>query len=142
MNKYRLNKFVAINIIKAQIASDGGKGISELRDSIKLIDNSDYIWDSTKKHGYRGKDSYIVKAIEYIRTHKNCGFRYSVQNGDIFGSDIVYFWYKNSNGKRKQISFHTFSEKINKYNKKTYRTRWDEGSSRSNCLDLFCEVFR
>lgn len=141
MNK-KLNKFVAINIIKAQISSDGGKGICELRDELKLIDNASYIWDAAKKHGYCGKDSYIFKAIEYIRTHRNCGFRYSVQDGDIFGSNIVYFWYKDSRG-RKQISFHTFFPKINRYNnKKKYKTRWDEGNSRNNCLDLFCEVFR
>lgn len=136
----RLNKLVALNIVKAQVASDGGKGIVSLRNFLSNVDNK-YLWHTVYSKGYYGKDFYILKAIEYIRTHVDCGFRFYVKD---LGSNasIVYFWYKVEDGTRCQISFHSFSGRVNRYSDNDFSTNWDHKCSQDNCLYLFMEVFK
>ena len=61
-----LNKKVARNIIKAQVASDNAKGIYELSYEGKLENN------------YCGKDRYILIAIDTIIRKRNTGFSFYV----------------------------------------------------------------
>lgn len=134
MSLTKIDKKIAEAIILAQVASDGGKNIPDIKN---ILDNSASVW----KKGYLEKDKYILKAINLIDMSRNSRFRYYVKEGDIPHSALVYFNYKNAQGKRElQISFHTFSKKIKKWISKrenpVYVTTWDEGSSRLNCMKL------
>lgn len=126
MRKNTLNRKVAINIIKAQIASDAAKGIYELSYDGEIHDN------------YNGKDKYIIRAIKTILKKKNTGFSFYVTDGDIFGSILVYFNFS-LNGKFMQISFHSFNAKLFKYylaKNSTHEVVWDQKSSRKTARKL------
>jgi hypothetical protein len=121
---------IARTIIYAQVASDGGKHISD----IARINRHTYpIW----KSGYDSKDGLLMKAIVLIGKSKESNFRYFVSKGDIHNSSIVYFNFR-IGGRRYQVSFHTFSNKVRRYTVKRgrYATRWDEKSSRDACKVL------
>jgi hypothetical protein len=85
------NEYIARYIIKAQIASDAGKGNNEIMD------------------GYSLNAILIANAIKFIRGSKKCSFKYYVvkapdQNGH--SSILVYFDWRNPvDGNRYQISF-------------------------------------
>lgn len=138
-----LNKIVALNIVKAQVSSDGGKGIVSLRNHLSNVDNK-YLWHTVYKKGYYAKDFYVLNAIEYIRTHIDCGFKYYVKDleNKVNDASIVYFRYKNDNGDRCQISFHSFSSRVLRYSKDSFKTKWDCECSKDNCMQLFMEVFK
>lgn len=129
------DKKIALAIIKAQIASDAGKGVYSL---YRAVDGN----NTPCNKGYEMKEDLIEKAIRGIQTSQNSSFRYScVWSGDYI---ITYFEYKNEEGRRKQISFHTPSREITRFlrsianSRKTRKTAWDgnEGGSRDNCYDL------
>lgn len=125
------DRMIAQSIVLAQVASDGGKGITEIRNICK---NSRKVND----WGYEVKDFYILKAIKMILASKNSGFRFFVSNDDF--TPIVYFEYRGLVERENvvlQVSFHTFDRAFLKYaNKRKYHGRWDEGSSRGTCMDL------
>lgn len=103
-----IDKKIAEAIVYAQIASDAGKGIKILKTN--KIGKS----QSTVDKGYNSKDGYIFSALNLIRNTKNCGYKYYVtaqpdQNGN--PSFIIYFNFK-VNGKREQVSFHSFNKKL------------------------------
>lgn len=114
-----VNKHIAKCIICAKIASDAGKGYYDTK--ITDVD----LCDSVQSAGYSTKDGFILEAIKAIKaTHT--AFRFWAeqrpdQNGN--ASTIVYFETK-IHGKRKQISFHTFSQKVGSYANKGRKTRW------------------
>ena len=103
-----IDKKIAEAIVYAQIASDAGKGIEILEGS----NLRKYM--STLSKGYHAKDGYIFSAIKLIRNTKNCSYKYYVtaqpdQHGN--PSFIIYFNFK-VNGKREQVSFHSFNKKL------------------------------
>lgn len=131
--KKDVNKFIALAIVSAQIASDAGKRI--------------HILDIKNKYaqytGYDSKVHFQIRALEMIRTSKKTKFNYYVvrsadQNG--YDSILVYFDFK-IDGKRRQVSFHnptSCSGKLRKYIGSGRVTRWnkDKNSSRDSCQEL------
>lgn len=96
----KIEKMIALELIKAQAASDAGKGI----DRIEYPHLRRY-----KYLGYGYKTIAIRRAIDLINSSPDTIFRYWVtrdedQNG--YDSLISYFSFKYEK-KRYQISFHT-----------------------------------
>lgn len=125
------------DIVSAQIESDSGKYISELRQkSIKDLFYKPYFYD------YKDKSFYLLRAIHQIDNTKFIGVRYYVSGDTEFGGSIVYFQvsipgYKHS----MQVSFHVPAwdknvKKIKKFEDKTRPIRWDEKSSRNTCFKI------
>ena len=134
------DKRIALDIIKAQVASDGGKRIGTPYDEESMWRTFYGVYYD----GYSVKDHYIEGAIRKIQSYKNSSFKFNVrramdQNG--YPSYIVYFNYK-LDGERKQISFHSPSRNCSVYEKYCSRCRnnmitWDHKSSQQNAIDLF-----
>lgn len=118
-------------ICYAQIASDGGKSIETLKNY------NEKIW----LQGYKAKDREIKRALELIESGNGFNVKYYIAK-DYFSKNlggwvfIVYFNYKDSNGTRKQISFHSFNQELENKVNSNYVTRWDRNSSRENVIDL------
>lgn len=130
--------FILKNILLAQIASDGGKGIEELIET-SASKKEKY----ARKMAYNKKEEYILQAIRTIRRSKTDVNYYVEEKGDQNGypSIIVYFDFK-INNKRKQVSFHT---PYNKASTELYllkgsgrKTRWSKniGGSREACFEI------
>lgn len=117
-------------IVLAQISSDGGKMIPDIKDTLPI--GNVYF-----KKGYKMKDSLIMKAIKTIQCTKDSGFRFCVKECSGFRSRafIVYFNFK-LDGKRCQISFHSFNTKLERYINNSVSTRWDKKSSRKTAESL------
>lgn len=127
-----VEKKIAEHIILAQVASDGGKDIDDIRNI--LGQKSRNAWD----FGYQVKDSHIFAAVSLIARYHVRNFRYSVSYGDasgVSGSLLVYFSF-HLNGKRYQVSFHSFNDNLVKYIKGSCPTSWDRKSSREACMAL------
>lgn len=88
----------------------------------------------TCENGYPGKDAAILAAIQIINNHKPMGVNYYVKNnGD---NVIVYFNFK-IDGKRYQVSFHSFFNELFKLIGKGSPCRWEKKiSSRRTCQIL------
>jgi len=137
------DKKIAIDIIRAQVASDGGKHIGSLHE--------DSMWRAfygVYQDGYSVKDKNIEGAIRKILTYKNSSFKFNVrrsidQNG--YSAYIIYFNYK-LNGERRQISFHSPFRNDSIYEKYCSRCRdnmitWDHKSSQQNAVELFEMIY-
>lgn len=128
-----LDKYIAKQIILAQVASDGGKGIRELQSLFPIA--SVYC-----KKAYYVKDVCIKNAIKAIQKKPNTGFRYHVTVdyavcGGYKHVFVVYFNFK-LDGENRQISFHTFAN-LWKYVNRKCPTRWKKKyNSRETALDL------
>lgn len=125
-----INRHIAKSIICAKIASDAGKGYYDTK-----IANTD-LCDSVQDAGYATKDGFILEAIKAIKSTPNSAFRFWAekrpdQNGN--ASTIVYFETK-IHGKRKQVSFHTFSQKVANYTNKGRKTRWTRQTPQNTIL--------
>lgn len=129
----KLDLSVVKYLILAQTSSDGGKQIYELDGLLPL--SAAYL-----KKGYAAKDSLLKKAVKRIQCNKNTGFRFYIKQSDEFMSDcfIIYFNFK-LDGKRYQISFHSFSDWSGLCNS-SFSTRWDHRCSRETALVL-CDYF-
>lgn len=112
-------------LVLAQISSDAGKHIAT--DLVFAVP----IGKVYCAKGYDAKDTEIMKAIKTITHSKNSGFRFYVKEVDGFykRAFIVYFNFK-LDGKRYQISFHSFNLKLGRYTNEKFSTRWDKKSSR------------
>lgn len=131
-----MNKKISRAIILAQVASDGGKGYRFFKGLVPNEYNAYYL-------GYDVKDDYILDAINLINRYgKSSGFSYYIGESDLDTwneSAIVYFNFK-INGKRYQVSFHTFGEEIisrrDEKKNDSHSTRWDKASSRKAAMKL------
>lgn len=130
------DKKIARAIILAQVASDGGKGIPDLK---RVFKEAYPVW----KAGYAAKDGYIHEAILRINKSKSSRFRYYVDFGDLEDSILVYFEYTFTDQDRIQVSFHSFDETLIRWmqkNKTHVVMTWDEGGelgdSRASCIVL------
>ena len=134
-----LNKFVAKQIVLAQIASDGGKGITDIARVVPI----GHIY---AKKGYRVKEICIQKALDAICGAKSpTGFSFFVTRGSFIDSRgirtcsyLVYFNFK-LNGESHQISFHSFSEEFYCYYKKGKPTRWKKRMDSKETAALLAE---
>lgn len=118
-----MDKYIAKQIILAQIASDGGKGYTETLDRIgRIVPMSEMFY----KKGYHAKDGCVIKAIKAIQKKPGCGFRYHVKVDRTLWNGrhrfIVYFNFK-LDGESYQISFHCFSNMWRFVSQKCV-TRW------------------
>ena len=139
------DKKIATDIIRAQVASDGGKFI--------VCPALDTMWGKFYKvfrQGYDAKDHNIEGAIRKIQSYKNSSFKFNVrrtpdQNG--YPSYIIYFNYK-LNGERRQISFHSPANRgwstYEKYCSKagSNMIHWDHKSSQANAVELFEYLYK
>lgn len=121
------NRLVAKAILDAQVASDGGKGISEI---MHMNKNAWY-------RGYDVKDIYIEKALTLIASDRNNAFRYRVVNT---GENLLVYFTCRVNGQKLQVSFHTYGfTKFKRYLKKNnaYHMVWDHESSRDSAMEIW-----
>lgn len=126
-----LNLAICKYLVLAQISSDAGKGIYDIADIIP-------IGNVYAKKEYRAKDALILKAIKLISSSNKTGFHFSVKHCYEYSSNafLVYFNFK-LNGKRMQISFHSFSNRLERWiSKQSQSTRWDKKSSRNSAIAL------
>lgn len=130
-----LNKYIAKQIVLAQICSDAGKNIHELKLKEKnvLYRNIDA--------GYAGKEDAIKRAITKINSlgSVKSGFHFYVTNnsGNRYYPYLIYFNFE-IHGERKQVSFHSANKEFERYVKKgtSHRITWDHKSSRGSCKAL------
>lgn len=93
---------IARLVVLAQDASDAGKGKNQICDT-----------EMSRRYaatGYGAKLHYIIAALKAINANRPCGWHYYVeaspdQNGH--ASYIAYFQYKDAEGVRYELSFHT-----------------------------------
>lgn len=123
------DKRIAREIILAQVASDGGKGIPDLK---RIFKAAYPVWQA----GYVAKDEHIARAIALIKESKDSDFRFSVTKSEDFGgSRIIYFEWKGG----LQVSFHSFVGHLSRWHTLKHRPMiWDRdiGGSRQNCWAL------
>lgn len=123
-----LDKYIAKQIVLAQIASDGGK---RQNDVLKRVTPLLPISRKYYKKGYKNKDHCIMEAIKVIQKNPNTGFHYHVKVDRTLYSGahvfIVYFNFK-INGESYQVSFHCFSNMWRFVNKHCV-TRWKKKHS-------------
>lgn len=132
------DKYIGRYIVKAQIASDAGKGIDEISTTYKSTEKGPL------EMGYDVKPILIANAIKLIRSTKKSCFNYYVvkaadQNG--FSSILVYFDWRNPvDGKRYQVSFHNpwnKSDILFPYIDTGRKTHWRKStSSRLTCMKM------
>jgi len=129
--KKNITENIALTIVRAQACSDAGKGIYQL----DLYEDTDQKLIEKK---YVAKDEQILKAIHIIcrLTAEIAGVKFEVVEDTSGIADfLVYFTYY-LNGMKRQISFHSFSAKLEKFCRKKNTVRWDHGNSRGNCEEL------
>lgn len=131
-----MDKYIAKQIVLAQVASDGGKGQDDV---LSRISSFLPIGEIYCKKGYDAKDGCIIKAIKAIQRNPQSGFKYHVKvdrtlyNGvHVF---IVYFNFK-MEGESYQISFHTFSNMWRFVNKKCSTRCKKKYSSKESAIKL------
>ncbi len=121
-----IDKEIAELILRSQNASDGGKGIIELVSKGKSVRDN--------RHGYAGKDQFIFLAISMIVKGKS-SFHFAVTDGG-FTPYLVYFETRIS-GKKFQVSFHSFDRRLERFKGKSFRIKWDHGSSRDSAATIY-----
>ena len=122
----RKEAIIAESILLAQVASDGGKLLERSRHI------NPYVWEQ----GYDLKDSYIKKAINLICSSKTSIFRFKVVKSRGCADILVYFEAK-VNGKKTQVSFHSFDKKgLGKFitGNDSMHIAWDEKDSFKSAL--------
>lgn len=130
----KMNK-VLFNIIHlvaaAQAHSDEGKINKSLYgETVKVLNFTGKTCDG----GYPGKDDAILAAIKIIDTHKYMGVNYYVKDN---GKNVIVYFNFKIDGKRYQVSFHSFSNKLRKLIGKGSSCRWEKKMScRETCQTL------
>lgn len=123
------NAKIAELVLRAQTASDGGKGIKELRYSQRSITDN--------RAGYGVKDHYIISAINLINGGRS-NWKYAVvKAGDFMDPAWIVYFETRVDGDKIQISFHTFNSYFRRFTRKSFRTKWDHGCSRDSALTAY-----
>ena len=138
-----LDRYIAKQIIFAQLASDGGKKDKEV---LNRISSFVPLSEVHYKKGYHAKDHCIINAIRAIQRNPQSGFRYHVKADRTLYSGahvfIVYFNFKIGGGARYQISFHTFDNMWRFVNQQCV-TRWQKKySSKEAVIKLVYHVYK
>lgn len=129
--KKNIEKNLALTLARIQACSDAGKNIFRLKFENEI--NIKILFKA-----YEQKDKELLKAIHIIKriTSETAGVKYEItKDTERTNCSIVYFSY-NLCGKKRQISFHTFSNEIAKFQKQNPTVRWDHGDSRANAQEL------
>ena len=126
-SKRNLDCEIARAIFNAQVASDAGKGIFEFR----------HVPEPAVRGGYEAKDVYVRKAINLILASSESVFRFSVRGGG-FTPYLVYFEARLGDGRKYQVSFHSFDDYLGPFvrSRKGRAARWDHGDSRDTATYL------
>ncbi len=131
-----MNKQAAKAIILAQVASDGGKGIVELIDALpkSLSVSADKAWNA----GYAFKDELLERACIIVARHHEKDIRFFVTKDEEKIAKFIVYFDVHIGGTRWQASFHSFSNRWEKWTKSTAPSKghWDHKSSRETCLEL------
>ena len=136
----KLETEIARAIVRAQMASDRGKLISELGGSSRLSRGA-------KKLGYEVKPEYIVTAIKLIRCNPRGSFNYFVvaaPDQNRYPSVLVYFDIRLPNCERVQVSFHTPRGKadlLEPYINTGRRTHWRKSLCSREACKLLAEYY-
>ena len=131
-----MNRQAIRRIVLAQIASDGGKGITDLLDVVpeNLRSSALKAWDA----GYAVKDKLLEQAAQIVARHHDKDIRFFVTaDKQKVAKYIVYFDFR-FEGKRWQASFHSFGDFWSKWEEVSVSSRghWDRKSSRETCEKL------
>lgn len=142
-NKMGAVKQIIKEIILAQVSSDYPKGRTALRKEIERSPKRELMF-LIRHYGYTyaHKDIHIKTAIKYIcATHPKEVHFYVKVDADKVAKYLIYFDIK-VNGKRRQVSFHSFSDEWKRYLSPVgSSTHWDRKCSQQNCIELFKEFF-
>ena len=122
-----MNKKIAELILRAQVASDGGKGIIHSTSRKARRDNAG---------GYSRKDEYILEAIRLILTTGN-EFKFSVVEDKEDKADFIVYFTTKVDGEKFQVSFHSFCGELAKYCHKSFRIPWDHWDSRESAEIIY-----
>lgn len=132
-----IDRYIAIAICQAQIASDAGKGKRNI-----ALSNQHH--RGAVRYGYRVKTDHICRAIRTIRTSPRGMFNYYChREGDQNNCDSIIAYFEFTiNGHRHQVSFHTPYDRAPKelkgYVNSGRKTEWDRcvGGSVNGCCAL------
>lgn len=129
------NKYIAKQIILAQIASDGAKG---------RYWPSHYILQRYSSKGYNIKERCIFNAINGINRSKDSNFYYFVNKVDEYGGCFIVYFNTKIKGRRYQVSFHCFDNNFSKFANNNCSTRWDKENSRitTHVINNHYKVFK
>lgn len=135
--KQGLNEACARYLILTQVASDGGKCIDDI---INILPGS----IGAYHRGYKAKDEYLSKFLSLVtKVGPASGFHFYVTDGDIT-PHLVFVWFR-LNGRKRQVSFHSYDDALLKYkthDRRRYATHWDKlHGSREACIDLANTIF-
>lgn len=135
--KQGLNEACARYLILTQVASDGGKCIDDIIDILPGSIGAYY-------RGYKAKDEYLSKFLSLVtKVGPASGFHFYVTDGDITPY-LVFVWFR-LNGRKRQVSFHSYNDALLKYKThdcRRYATHWDKlHGSREACIDLANAIF-
>lgn len=137
-----MSKITNISIIRdivyAQVCSDAGKGIYEIKGQ-----NPNF--KSCEQYKYKDKNFYLLRAIKQIENSKYIGITYYVSREEVRDNLIVYFNIKVNNIKY-QMSFHSPGfEKSNiplrEYVDKTPVIRWRKRYSCRETAKTLIKIF-
>ena len=131
-----MNKRAAECIILAQVASDGGKRIRTLVDSLPKAFSAKA--EKAYAAGYAAKDKFIERACLIVARHHDKEIRFFVtEDLQKVAKFLIYFDVK-IDGKRWQASFHSFDKRWSKWMKSTVASRgnWDHKDPRETCLKI------
>lgn len=136
MSRYEsIEKRIARCLVMAQSASDGGKGIRDLYESLKGTDCYYAVLEANKQ-GYERKDDEILRALNLIASARNkSGFHFYVAKRAWDVTPYLVYFNFHIGKKRYQISFHTFLP-LEKWVNTSHTTRWDHRDSREAARKL------
>lgn len=121
--KNKVLRRICQHIRHAQVASDGGKYIyliSETRGDEAVS----HRYDGWRKDAYKAKDNYILLAIKLICQYHIREIRFNVTEDRELDSYLVYFDFKDVNGVREQISFHSYDDRLWRFMEKSRKSSW------------------
>lgn len=127
-----LTKELATLLVLAQAASDEGKRIYSLSSCLQPN------LRRKAEAGYPAKDKAIAQALSLVaKYHTNDVHYYVICDAEGKAKYLVYFDL-NIGGKRRQISFHSFDDNLEKFIKKNERshTEWDQGDCRAVAFEI------
>lgn len=131
-----MNKQAIRRIVLAQVASDGGKGIVDLIDVMpsNFMPSAQKAWNA----GYAVKDNLLEQAVQITACHHDADIHFFVARDEEGVAKFIIYFDIRINGKRWQVSFHSFDERWTKWTKSTMSSRghWDHKKSRETCQML------
>ena len=123
-----LNARIANLILRAQNASDGGKGIDV------LVQSRGAYRDNCA--GYAHKDKFVWTAINMIAANQT-DFRFAVTRDKEKKAYYIVYFECRVHGEKQQVSFHSFDTRLERFLKKSFRIKWDRKDSRESARTIY-----